>query len=109
MLSYASSRAVGGVRASSLAGRSAKVPTGTRSVPRSNGTSTTKRWHTHTEEAVLKKERNVNDIKAAVEARLAGAPKLSDFMAEANPAAPSGTRIPSFVSFYPCMNTFSLL
>lgn len=33
----------------------------------------------------------MDDLKAAVEARLANAPKLSDFMSEANPTAASGT------------------
>lgn len=55
------------------------------------GVSVTKRWHTHVESSHKGGSKSVEEMKAAVEARLAGAPKLSDFMSDSSPKEASGT------------------
>lgn len=46
-----------------------------------------KRWHTHIEDNLVKDQKTVDALKATIEARLAQAPSLAEFMTTSNPAA----------------------
>lgn len=59
-----------------------------------------KRWHTHVEQVVEKGSKRVDDLKAAAEAKLASAPKLSDFMAESgSEAIPEEEIVPTKIPY----------
>lgn len=82
-------------------GRPAKsVETQQRPRSRFNGTTISKRWHTHVEEVQKKPNKKVEDLKAAVEARLASTPEFSDFMASSSPEGVSEEElVPSKVPY----------
>ena len=77
--------------------RTTKIANGTRRISPRPTSRVTQRWHTYVEEPVVKEKKSVEELKAAVEARLAQGPKLADFLAESENTAPeasSGSCLP---------------
>lgn len=91
MLSWSTSKVVRVSHALKVGRPANSVVTQQRPLSRFNGTTISKRWHTHVEEVQKKPNKKVEDLKAAVEARLASTPEFSDFMASSSPEGVSGT------------------